>query len=491
MFVIADASGSTYDLWSTQGDASNTSKLLSGLSPISLISHEPIIFNGKLFFSAKNAPSGIELWSTDGTPGGTALLKDINPGGDASPLELVIVNGKIYFTANNGINGRELWQSDGTSAGTKRLKDIAAWWSAGSIDLLEPFGNQLVFRKYLDGLYITDFTSSGTNKIFNSSTANPDWIAARAGKIFFRANNATVGQELWVSDGTLSGSSLVLDINPGTASSRIFEKPVEYNGKAFFHADDGTHGYELWESDGTSSGTSLVRDYTPGAGSTCENYHTGKYYKIYKNELYYCSFIRSNGTSAGTQPVKMSNGSSDIRFTPSASNVFSKMVEFEGKLYFGAHTHPSFVGSELYSTDGTQAGTVLANDFFPSSTSLSSNAYPIDQYGTDLFIRALDANGKLQLWKLEGTPCDKNFNVYFHPSSFGRSHNISSRGKSNGSIRTLVIGGKGPFSYVWNGPNNPPSNAHIYGLKAGKYRLEVTDANGCKAKGGPWNLIEP
>src|SRR4051812_47158284 len=43
---------------------------------------------------------------------------------------------------------------------------------------------------------------------------------------------------------------------------------VTVNGVSYFFADQGSVGRELWKSDGTSAGTSLVRDLTPGAGST-------------------------------------------------------------------------------------------------------------------------------------------------------------------------------------------------------------------------------
>ena len=36
------------------------------------------------------------------------------------------------------------------------------------------------------------------------------------------------------------------------------------NGLLFFTAVDGVHGYELWESNGTGLGTSLVADINPG-----------------------------------------------------------------------------------------------------------------------------------------------------------------------------------------------------------------------------------
>src|SRR5688572_4975841 len=40
------------------------------------------------------------------------------------------------------------------------------------------------------------------------------------GRLFFAAANATHGVELWVSDGTAAGTTLLKDINPGTNGSQ-------------------------------------------------------------------------------------------------------------------------------------------------------------------------------------------------------------------------------------------------------------------------------
>ena len=74
--------------------------------------------------------------------------------------------------------------------------------------------------------------------------------------------------ELWVTDGTPGGTSLVMDINPGTGSSDPKNITALGNGKALFSANDGTHGYELWVTDGTAAGTSMVTDINPGSGSS-------------------------------------------------------------------------------------------------------------------------------------------------------------------------------------------------------------------------------
>jgi ELWxxDGT repeat protein len=39
-----------------------------------------------------------------------------------------------------------------------------------------------------------------------------------------------------------------------------------YKGSALFVGHDATHGYELWKSDGTTAGTSMVVDLNPGTG---------------------------------------------------------------------------------------------------------------------------------------------------------------------------------------------------------------------------------
>ena len=75
---------------------------------------------------------------------------------------------------------------------------------------------------------------------------------------------------------------MVKDINPGSAGAYVSGSgeyglstvPVDLsqltviNGEAYFGANDGTHGDELWESNGTAAGTTLVKDIDPGPASS-------------------------------------------------------------------------------------------------------------------------------------------------------------------------------------------------------------------------------
>jgi ELWxxDGT repeat protein len=67
------------------------------------------------------------------------------------------------------------------------------------------------------------------------------------------------GRELWITDGTATGTRMIRDIYPGTSSSN--PKPLGQAGKWFyFFAAGGSSQYTIgmWRTDGTSKNTALV-----------------------------------------------------------------------------------------------------------------------------------------------------------------------------------------------------------------------------------------
>ena len=78
---------------------------------------------------------------------------------------------------------------------------------------------------------------------------------------FFSATSKEFGRELWKSDGTEAGTTMVKDIKVG-GEDGLYEisNMVVAQNKLFFLADDGSTALEIWVTDGTEAGTKLVKN---------------------------------------------------------------------------------------------------------------------------------------------------------------------------------------------------------------------------------------
>lgn len=236
-------------------------------------------YNGKLIFRARTAGEGVEPWISDGTEEGTFLLLDINDDptvstGNSNPDNFTVYNGLVYFKARDASNGDELWVTDGTTEGTFMLKDINPAANGNPIDIVV-FKDMLFFTAN-DGtnsseLWVSDGTEEGTQLFLDinpaGGTGNPNFKTVIGEYMYFAANNGTNGTEIWRSDGTVTGTQMIKDIRPGTANS-LPSRFFGYNGEVYFRANDGVNGVELWKTDGTEEGTVLVKDIRTGSGNS-------------------------------------------------------------------------------------------------------------------------------------------------------------------------------------------------------------------------------
>ena len=432
-------------------------------------------FNNKLYFSANDGENGRELFISDGTVEGTQLLVDINsnvfngysrplyvplyedlsnasssiiiedssnvassaledsfnitsstfedssnvdssisvedsfepafstpiedfPGNDSgssNPSNFIEFNDKLYFSADNGETGSELFVSDGTAEGTQLLVDLRP----------------------------------GSSNYDYNYGSNPSYFIEFDDKLYFSANNGENGNELFVSDGTVEGTQLLVDINPnvfdrydgssipeGSYPSNFFE----FNDKLYFSARTEENGSELFVSDGTAEGTQLLVDLRPGSSNYGYTYGSNPSdFFEFNDRLYFSAnngetgseLFVSDGTRDGTQLLIDLNtnvfveGEDENYLSFPEGSYPSNFVEFNGKLYFIANGGET--GSEVFVSDGTAEGTQVLIDLRPGSSEYGSSygSYPSNliEFNGKLYFTANEGENGNELWVSDGT----------------------------------------------------------------------------------------
>ncbi len=406
LFFRANDGVNGIELWRSNGKAAGTTlvkdilKGSGGSSPSFLMN-----VNGTLFFSANDGVAGHELWRSDGTSAGTTLVKDLVSGNSNSlPLSLANVNGTLYFSALSNATGAELWKSDGTAAGTILVKDIRSGSGGSQPRYLTNVNGTLFFSaEDVRGreLWRSDGTQAGTTlvrdiRIFQDFSSSPTFLTNVNGTLFFRANDGTSGAELWRSDGTPAGTTLVKDIRTGVDQSggprpsdpELF---TNVNGTLFFSAFDDVNGRELWQSDGTSAGTTLIKDIRSGGDNSIPRSLTnvnGTLFFSSSTNFNGVELWKSDGTLAGTTLVKDIHGGS-------VSSNPRYLTNVNGTLFFRAVDDKT--GYELWKSDGTSAGTTLVKDIHSGGGSYPGSLTTVN--GT-LFFSANDGGHGRELWSM-------------------------------------------------------------------------------------------
>jgi ELWxxDGT repeat protein len=235
---------------------------------------------------------GRELYVSDGTLTGTSMIKDLNPdGGSIDSIDSYVHhawwNDVLYLALDDGTDetGQELWRTDGTAAGTYIVKDIRPGSTGSGVAGLTLWKDHLYFTAY-DGnqshgyeLWQSDGTENGTFILKDiypgdqwTDSGWPRFFTAFNDKLYFQATDEEHGTELWTTDGTENGTTLVVDIRPGTmGNGKGYPSNPGYitvfNDYMYFSASNDTVVKALWKSDGTANGTSLVKDIYPGGNS--------------------------------------------------------------------------------------------------------------------------------------------------------------------------------------------------------------------------------
>ncbi|MFN3402750.1 MAG: T9SS type A sorting domain-containing protein [Cytophagaceae bacterium] len=277
-FFIADDGSSGMEIWRTIGTPEGTVLLndlnpgASGSNPLALIAdHDNAMYFvalGKVYRSSGDgAPVVVQDFSTLNTS-----MKTYH----ALPFLSIVDNDLLMAAAlfDTGTNEESitLWRRDDILETTSQYATIPGY--TGVRNFKFNFISVYETASVHDALWITDGTSDGTKQLAASLGLDANiyqYQFVEPGKIAFTTYQQG-GVSLWLSDGTPDGTFLFKTLNAYNANDRL----IRSVGDKIFFADNGTFSgmsgngiddFELWQSDLTLSGTSMLKNITPADDS--------------------------------------------------------------------------------------------------------------------------------------------------------------------------------------------------------------------------------
>jgi RHS repeat-associated protein len=402
-------------LFKSDGTTAGTTQVLrADGSPVIVTSPYSIadLGGGVVLFAATDATGGAELWRTDGTQAGTVRVADVNPGSaGSSPASFVTIGSTLFFTADDGTTGVELWKSDGTPAGTVRVGDIRSGAAGSAPFWLTPMNGKLYFAAN-DGtagneLWVYDPKSSGgptqlkdvwsgAGNGLVAQTWNARMVVAN-GTLFFFGTTQSNGQELWKSDGTTAGTTMVRDLVVGGGSSTYsWQNLTAAGSNVYFTAHNGSSGFEVFRSDGTSAGTVLVADVRAGAASSEPNN-----LRAAGSRLFFTADDGASGVELWSVPITGTGASrvEDINNGTKPSNP-NNLRRVGNDLFFWADN--GTIGQQVYTSDGTDAGTKILKQLTSANYGQAGSAV-LDMGDGSFLFRAFELSGYYELYRSDGT----------------------------------------------------------------------------------------
>lgn len=326
------------------------------------------------------------------------LSAQLQFGADSLTSDIVAFRDSAWFTARGADGINALWRTDGTPETTVRISP-----ADHSID---SFAEARYRLWYLAGgkLYVSDPFGTNPQVVASFPLGNVQLLGGRL-IFYFTVSTGLTGQPLlWRSDGTSNGTFAVATL-PDLIPTAWLASPDD---KLFYFTLPSSEGEQLWVSDGTSTGTQQLG---PGGLRNAGFVSTALFYP--RGELVWAT----TGTPSETRPVLQAafiGVVKDHLFTES-NNLFCSVNAFNGgteclqgsvpsmrdvistsdgnHLFFASTSlEQPFVGI----TDGTLQGTHITS--FPHA--VTNPGAIVNGVG---YVTVKSHDDKQQLWRTDGT----------------------------------------------------------------------------------------
>ena len=258
---------------------------------------------GGLWFSGMRTGMGYEMHHFSNE--GIITSWDLNSFEDSFPNSILSLENSAIVVADDGINGRQLARLNITGSHdwltSLTLQSNGNPTTNVGEDLgLNLLGQQIIFdaqTSFVDptvwSYNLTTGTATELSTLFVSPAARTESVTAD-GKIWFDCISGSSAGELCVTDGTLAGTKMIHEFQPGMASSEI--RDISVHGKFLLllvngELDGSDTGHCLWSFNTETLVAEIEYDPWSGAGNSSDSGTYGEL--VVGNEI--SLFIADNG----------------------------------------------------------------------------------------------------------------------------------------------------------------------------------------------------
>ncbi len=367
-------------------DAVRLSDIMPGAEDSLALSNGQYVAAGGNFYFAAVDSHGLQPYVSNGTAAGTKPLvpAGLNSGNSAEPQDFTSGGGFVYFSAvianTDSPYRRQVFRTDESTGATIQVSSLP---DSGSASDLAFVNGHLV---YWDTNNLTVYRVDGTKSVQIGSDMNIDLPYGVVGNNLFFDNAGTAGNPagLYVTDGSTITSLAAV-------SPYLLPTGLGFNGDLFFESTGSDNaGDELWVSNGTVGGTSRVNDFA------ADSVGYGPHYFVVSGGFLYFTAL---DTSGRTQQIYRTDGLSTTQVTSLTilDNGISGLTDLNGTLYFVLS--PRGVRPNLYKLVNDQP--VLVGTTSGGSDG-GTNPSDLTAVGNTLYFTGLDTNGKVRLFETDG-----------------------------------------------------------------------------------------
>jgi ELWxxDGT repeat protein len=351
--------------------------------------------------------------------------------------------GQPFATKDGRLLGRSVPKSVLLTGGCQNIEN----WDSLSSEMPHLYNSlqvgNLLYFSMANGLWVTDGSPLGT-RLLRQFDGQVDQLTLAGTTVYFSAMSNNSGHDLWRTNGTEAGTTLVADINPGSSSSSFSILSV-MNGYAIL--DDYSVTPRALRSVNLSNGSQTVLDSLQAGG--CSYYGERA---VVGDKLYLVRSTGECGPSVSQSVLQTdgtvgsgTNGAKIDLVAGAFDESYSWLRALGNRLIFVARTTAS--GSELWAYDGTNAPTLLA-DINPGT--LGSEPQPQFVAGGKLFFSASEPNKGRELYATDGTTAGTALFLEFAPGPANGLQSVSSYSQSSNLVYfVLQTEGSGASHQIW------------------------------------------